>query len=188
MAARTLTFTAHGGRSIPPARGAPAALGGCSLATMAIYSDSTPVRQARAEYFRANGFGDDGGYDARWVKVKLGRVPLWFPNTAARRRAVRLHDLHHLATDYDTSLVGESEIGAWELAAGCGHYSAAWALNTAAVLLGLFVAPRRIWRAFLRGRRSETLYRMGCEDRVLDETVGALRRQLHLTGTGDAAA
>jgi hypothetical protein len=77
---------------------------------MVIYSDATPVRQARAEYFRANGFGDDGGYDARWVKVKLGAVPLWFPNTDARRRAVRLHDLHHLATGYETSLVGEAEI------------------------------------------------------------------------------
>jgi hypothetical protein len=77
---------------------------------MVIYSDATPVRQARAEYFRANGFGDDGGYDAQWVKVKLGAVPLWFPNTDARRRAVRLHDLHHLATGYETSLVGEAEI------------------------------------------------------------------------------
>jgi hypothetical protein len=152
-----------------------------------IYSDPTPVREARAEYFRANGFEADGGYDARWVKVKLGQVPVWFPNTAARRRAVRLHDLHHLATGYETSLVGEAEIGAWELAGGCEHYAAAWVLNIAAVLLGLLVAPRRLWRAFLRGRQSETLYHLGFEDRCLDETVGELRRWLRLRGAGDAA-
>jgi hypothetical protein len=85
-------------------------------------------------------------------------VPVWFPNTDARRRAVRLHDLHHLATGYETSLVGEAEIGAWELAGGCKRYPAAWVLNIAAVLLGLLVAPRCTWRAFLRGRHSETLY------------------------------
>lgn len=153
-----------------------------------IYSNATPVRQARAEYFRANGFGDDGGYDGRWVKVKLGAVPVWFPNTAARRRAVRLHDLHHVATGYETSLVGEAEIGAWELAGGCEHYIAAWILNIAAVLLGLLVAPRRLWRAFLRGRQSETLYHLGLEDRFLDETVGGLRRRLCLKEAGDAVA
>ena len=144
-----------------------------------IYSDATPVRQARAEYFRTNGFR---------VKVKLGPVPVWFPNTAARRRAVRLHDLHHIATGYDTSLVGEAEIGAWELAGGCEHYTAAWILNIAAALLGLVVAPRRTWRAFLRGRQSETLYNLGFEDRCLDETVGALRRRLRLRGAGAGAA
>jgi hypothetical protein len=152
------------------------------LSEIVIYSDSTPLRQARTEYFRANGFGEDGGYDARWVKVKLGAVPVWFPNTDARRRAVRLHDLHHLATGYETSLVGEAEIGAWELGGGCGHYTAAWALNIAAVLLGLLVAPGRLWRAFLRGRQSETLYHLGFEDRFLDETVGELRRRLRLWG------
>jgi hypothetical protein len=82
------------------------------VSEMVIHSDATQVRQARTEYFRANGFGDDGGHHARWVKVKLGAVPLWFPNTDARRRAVRLHDLHHLATGYETSVVGEAEIGA----------------------------------------------------------------------------
>jgi hypothetical protein len=157
------------------------------LSEKVIYSDSTLVRQARAEYFRANSFGEEGGYNARWVKIKLGAVRIWFPNTDARRRAVRLHDLHHLATGYQTSLVGEAEIGAWELAGGCGHYIAACVLNIAAVLLGLPVAPGCLWRAFLRGRHSETLYRLGFEDRFLGETVGELRRRLRLRGPEDAA-
>ncbi len=155
------------------------------------YADATTLRDARTAYFRENAFGDDGGYGARWVKLNLGPMPIWFPNTNARRRAVRLHDLHHIATGYDTSLVGEAEIGAWELASGCGDYYVAWVLNTAAVAIGLLLAPRRAWRAFARGRRCTSLYRLGFDDRWLDESVGALRRRLGLRerpqGRGDLA-
>ncbi len=145
-----------------------------------LYHESTQLRQARAQYFRENGFGEDGGYSRRWVKVQLGPVPVWILNTKGRQRAVRLHDLHHVATGYDTSLVGEAEIGAWELAAGCADYYAAWWLNASAVALGIFRAPARVWRAFVRGRRSTTLYRVGFDDRWLDDTVGALRERLRL--------
>ena len=144
------------------------------------YADSTLLRQARAAYFRDNGFGEDGGYGRRWVKVKLGPVPVWFPNTQARRRAVRLHDLHHIATGYGTTLVGEAEIGAWELARGCADYYPAWVLNMAAVALCVPAAPRRVWRAFVWGRQTTNLYRLGFEDAWLDDTVGALRERLGL--------
>lgn len=143
-------------------------------------SDATSLRLARAEYFRANGFGEDGGYAQRWVRVKVGPVPVWFPNTDGRRRAVRLHDLHHIATGYDTSLIGEAEIGAWELASGCADYYAAWVLNAGAVAMGLFLSPHRLWQAFVRGRTSTNLYRLGFDDRWLDATVAALRARLGL--------
>lgn len=146
-----------------------------------LYDDAMPLRHARAQYFRDNGFGEDGGYDQPWVKVKLGPVPLLIPNTEGRRRAVRLHDLHHIATGYGTSLVGEAEIGAWELATGCANYYAAWLLNAGAAAMGLLLAPRRLRRAFTRGRRSTNLYRVGFDDRWLDDTVGALRDRLGLT-------
>jgi hypothetical protein len=146
----------------------------------ALYEDAAMLRTARAQYFRANTFGDDGGYSKSWVRVDLGPLPVWFPNTKSRRRAVPLHDLHHIATGYDTTVVGEAEIGAWELAAGCADYYAAWLLNLGAVGLGFLVAPRRVWRAFVRGRRSITLYRLGFDDEWLTETVGALRRRLSL--------
>ena len=108
-----------------------------------LYSDSTPLRDARAQYFRENGFGEDGGYGRRLVRLKLGPVLLWFPNTRGRVRAVRLHDLHHIATGYTTTPVGEAEIGPRELASGCGDYLAAWVLNLGAVAIGLLVAPAR---------------------------------------------
>lgn len=124
------------------------------------------VRQARDEYFRRAGF-DEGGYRSRWVRLQAGPIPLWFPNTASRLRAVKLHDLHHLVTGYDTSWTGEAEIAAWELAAGCGRHWVAWMLNAGALLVGLVIAPRRTSRAWQRGRRSRSLYGM----RELDETL-----------------
>jgi len=144
------------------------------------YDDALAVRDARARYFRDNGFGDDGGYGAKWVKIALGPVPAFVPNSAARVRAVRLHDLHHVATDYDTDLAGEAEIAAWEIASGCGGYVAAWILNLYALAIGLVVAPGRTWRAFVRGRRSGNLYRLGWRDEVLEDRVGTLRSKLGL--------
>jgi len=145
------------------------------------YDGSMTVREARARYFADNGFDADGGYSRRWVRVDIGPVPLAIPNTAARRRAVRLHDLHHVATGYETDLRGEAEIGAWELGAGCGRYIAAWVLNTLALPIGLVLAPRRTLRAFRRGRRSRALYSDRWDESLLDLTVDELRRRLDLS-------
>src|SRR5215470_18087947 len=82
---------------------------------MPSYADSLTLRDARAQYFTENNFGD-GGYTAKWVKVQAGPIPIYFPNTAARVHAVRFHDLHHVATEYKTTWTGEAEIGAWEIA------------------------------------------------------------------------
>ncbi|HEY8146841.1 MAG TPA: hypothetical protein VIG06_29375 [Kofleriaceae bacterium] len=138
---------------------------------------TTTVREARDRYFRDNGFSE-ASYTARWVKLKMGPIPLAFPNTAARRRAVPLHDLHHVATGYATSWTGEAEISAWELAAGCGRYWAAWGLDIGGALVGLLIAPRRTWRAFRRGRRCRSLYRAELTGDLLDMPVAELRARL----------
>ena len=143
------------------------------------YADDERVRDARARYFADNGFSEAGN-NARWVVIALGPLAIVFPNTRARRRALRLHDLHHVATDYPTSFIGELEISAWEIGAGCGKYLAAWYFSLAGAMTGLVVAPRRVLRAFARGRRSRTLYRDGWRDELLDLTVGQLRAQLGL--------
>jgi hypothetical protein len=142
------------------------------------YEDSATIRAARADYFRRAGFSPDGGYRDRWVKLKIGPIRLAFPNTAARVRAVKLHDIHHLLTEYDTTWTGEAEIAAWELASGCARYYAAWLLNFGAMAIGLAIAPRRTLAAFSRGRRSMNLYRTPFTESLLEKTVGELRRDL----------
>ncbi len=139
------------------------------------------LRQARDLYFETNGFGPNGGYDDPWVDFSLGPVPFPFPNTPARVRAVRFHDLHHVLTGYATSTVGEFEIAAWELAAGCKGFAAAWALNLGGLLFGLLVAPRRTVAAFFRGRGDRTVYGEAYEA-LLDLRVGDARARYLAAG------
>ena len=138
------------------------------------YPDDVTMREARRRYFEVNAFGPNGGYDDAWVDFKLGPLPFPFPNSPARVKAVRYHDLHHVLTGYDTSFVGELEISAWEIAAGCKSFAAAWVLNLGGMTAGLFRAPKRTFAAFVRGRRQDTLYGEDLE-RLLDEKVGAVR-------------
>jgi hypothetical protein len=150
---------------------------------MATYPDSLTLREARASFFAQNiaVFGADGGYSKKWVKMEIGPLPLYLPNSKGRLRAVQLHDLHHIATGYQTNLTGEAEIGAWEVGSGCGTFYHAWALNMGAFAIGLVIAPRRTFRAFVRGLHSDNLYHHGAYDEaMLDHTVGSLRSRLRL--------
>ena len=143
------------------------------------YDDGMTMGSARQRYFDANGF--DGAYSERWVKLKAGPIPLYFPNAKGRRRAVKFHDLHHIATGYQTDWTGEAEIGGFEIGGGCGPFVWAWILNLQAMAVGLLVAPRALFRAFVRGRHAGTLYHQGdFEDAMLERSVGDIRHQLGL--------
>ena len=148
----------------------------------ALYEASATLGENRARYLERNGFGD-GGYESSWVTLKtIGPIKLGFPNTAARKRAIRLHDLHHVLAQYGTDWTGEGEIGAFEIAAGCGDHWAAWFLNASAMSFGVFIAPRACYRAFLRGRHARTLYlRTG-------ENGGEFRDELLRRNTGEMRA
>jgi hypothetical protein len=140
------------------------------------------LRDARALLFARGNLGEDGGYSSRWVRVETKPFPFYFPNWPARVAAARLHDLHHIAAEYETDWPGEAEISAWEIASGCGRYHAAWILDLGGWYAGLAVAPRRLFRAFLRGRHAKSnLYQTGFDDSRLNETsVGTLRNAFGL--------
>jgi hypothetical protein len=157
------------------------------MATAVHYDPSMSVLSARTQYFLDNHFGDDGGYNDRWVIIaKLGPVKLGFPNTPARVRAVTRHDLHHLVTDYDTDIVGEAEIAAWELASDCRDFHAAWVLNLLALPIGMLRAPARMRRAFARGCNSKNLYAEAYGDALLRERLGDLRERLGVIPAANA--
>ena len=146
---------------------------------MSDYDEAAPLAAARTQYFDENGFGKDGGYGEPWVDFKLGPIPFPFPNSAARVRAVRYHDLHHVLTGYRTDFPGELEISAWEIGAGCKDFFAAWALNLAGMVGGALFMPRRTFRAFVRGRRSRSLYGLPLES-LLERSVREARAEVGL--------
>jgi hypothetical protein len=151
------------------------------------YSPELTLRDARERYFELNNF-PGGGYEDRWVKVKVGVFPVWFPNLPSRKRAVRYHDLHHILTEYETTWRGEAEIGAWEVATGGAGAAVGWLLDLLAFAVGLVIHPRGVYRAFVRGRHSANLFRAKFDDALLAQEVGAKRRELRLNDEVSAAA
>ena len=146
---------------------------------MTTYENDLSMAAARQRYFTANGF--DGSYDERWVRLKAGPIPIVFPNAPGRVRAVKLRDLHHIATGYQTTWTGEGEIGAWEIAGGCAHFAWAWVLNFSAMIIGMVIAPRVIFQAFVRGRHTRNLY--GSEGQFNEAILSRLRRETSVMPT-----
>lgn len=143
------------------------------------YPDTMTLAEARSLFFARSGLGEDGGYNARWVRVETKPFPVYFPNTTSRVEAAKLHDLHHIANEYATDWAGEAEIAAWEIASGCGRHLWAWLLNLGAFTVGMFLFPRRLFDAFIRGRHSTSLYPVGfSESELAERTVGWLRERL----------
>jgi len=162
---QTMTMSGADAREEPPA------VGGGAMT----------MGDARDRYYEINGFGADGGDSLKWVPIDVFGLKLYIPNTEGRRRAVRIHDLHHVLTGYRTDFTGETEIAAWEIASGCKRWPAAWVLNLLGLGAGIVIAPRRVARAWALGRKTGNLYgeRAGV-DHVLPRRVDEVRATLGL--------
>lgn len=145
-------------------------------------SDSQLVPQALQAFYDSHYFGTAAFTDP-WVKVQIGPIKFYFPNPPARRAAIHLHDLTHLVTGYDTSIAGEGEVAAWELASGFPpKYWIGWIYAPLTFSVGVVVAPRRIWRAWKRGWGQMNLYRLDLPREELDrKTLGELKALLGIS-------
>lgn len=147
------------------------------------YPDSLLVEEARDLHLIANGF-HIRDYGAPTFALGILGLHLKLPSTKARQRAIPLHDLHHVLTGFGTNWIGEAEIGAWELRAGCNSFIT-YFLNGSGVIIGLFISPRRVWRAWRAAKGQRTLYRDPVPyERLLRMTVGELRTRV---GIGPSA-
>jgi hypothetical protein len=141
------------------------------------------VRLARDSYLRDNAFSLDD-YAASTFTIRFFGLHLTLPNPRGRRAVVPFHDLHHVATGYGTDFVGEAEVGAWELRAGCTTLVAV-VFNGAAILVGLLLNPRRVLRAFRKAGGQTTLYRLGDSyESLLGLDVQSLRARLGIPRGG----
>jgi hypothetical protein len=138
---------------------------------------SMTLAEALRVHFETNGLPADGGYGDPLFTVKLGPLRVALPNGRGRRRAIPVHDVHHVLTGHPTTFRGEAENAAWELGGGCRDYVAAWMLDLVTLGPGVLLWPRRTWRAFVTGRRTGNLY--GADFEALQaKPVGDLRRSL----------
>jgi hypothetical protein len=138
-------------------------------------SDMT-VRETLQRHLAESGFPADGGVSERWGVVRVGPIPLCIPNIKARRRATPIHDLNHVLSGYGHDAIGEAEVSAFELGGGCKTYWVAWMLDWGALLLGI-TRPKRLFAAFVRGRRTGNLYGRDVEA-LLDTSYAQVRADL----------
>lgn len=141
------------------------------------------LEEARDLFLATNGFRLKD-YGAPTFTIQILGLTLKFPNTEERKRVVPFHDLHHVLTGYKTDWMGEAEIGAWELRAGCNTFIA-YFLNGGGVIIGLFISPRRVWRAFRAAKGHRTLYADPLPyGRLLQMTVREVRQRLGIPSRG----
>jgi len=142
------------------------------------YDDALLVKDALPVYFAEYHFAG-GGYDKKWFRIKLGPLFIPLPNIKSRVDAVKIHDIHHLVTEYNADWKGEVEIGAWEIAAGCERVTVAWLLNLGSFFIGIFFFPTALYKAFMKGRHTITsLYYNTNYEKLLNKSLGELRSKL----------
>jgi hypothetical protein len=135
------------------------------------------LREARSLFYRDNGFPSDGGALAqRWAPFACRDLKVHLPNFRWRRRALPVHDLHHVITGYAFSPRGEFEMAAWEFAAGPNPNWLSTLFCLPLVSIGVATTPKRTFAAFVRGRRSRTLYQERHIDQLLDKPLDEIQR------------
>lgn len=145
------------------------------------------AERARDQYLAENGFSV-AAYDEPWNEVSFLFLTFKLPNPPSRRRAIRFHDLHHVATGFGTDLIGEAEISAWELRRGIGTVGPYVSLLIVQLaLLGLVIAPRRTIAAWRASNDSFSLFH-GTKpyDELLTMSVAELRAYLGVPTEGIA--
>jgi len=117
------------------------------------------LQQELAAFYQRSGFGPVIGARPCTVSVYTGCLLVPMPNIETRSRYLKYHDLHHLITGYSVGRIGEGEVSAWELGTRSWLVSPLLGgMNLIALSTGLVLKPRRMWRAYRRGRRSRNLY------------------------------
>lgn len=143
------------------------------------------VRDARDAYLAENGF-TTASYDSPTASGSLLGIAFSVPNPPSHQRAIRLHDLHHVATGFGTDHAGEAEISAWQARRGlraAGTYVTVIVLGNA--LLGVVFAPRRTFAALRLAGAGGSLFSMPEDyESLLDRSVGELRQMLSIPQRG----
>jgi hypothetical protein len=164
-------------------------MGGGAGAEATTADATATLDEALHRLYKAHDLPSDGGESAKWFHVRIGPVSIPLPNPPARQRAVFIHDVNHVLTGYNAVFSdGEMSIAAFEVGAGCGRVWVAWILNLSLMALGAIVRPGLVLRAFVRGRRSESLYTRAESRPALRRMRVAELRQLIRLDVAPAAA
>lgn len=151
-------------------------------ATTAANPADATLQVAMAKFLARNGLAADSGASSKSWQMGRGLLRIRLPNFAWRKRAIACHDAHHILTGYPCTPAGEMQVAAWEFAAGRFPHAGATAFCLPLVGVGAVLLPRRTFAAFVRGRRSTTLYATTLSEAVLATRVVDLRKRFAPSG------
>jgi hypothetical protein len=137
------------------------------------------VKNSRDRYLAENSLNLES-YAAKKFPIYVWKWAVYIPNPGL----LHFHDLHHVVTGYGTGWIGEAEISAYELRGGC-HSAIIFILCVGALLGGIFVAPKRIRRAWKQAKGTKTLYDTKIPyEKLLAMNVADLREHLGIDRRG----
>lgn len=138
------------------------------------------TREALSAYFEREGIKTDDQNTDEWLRDNWLRMNVFGYRIPVKplygfKKALELHDVHHLLTGYDTTWMGEFQVTAWEIGTGgCAPHGLFWLKLVVTSLLGVVLRPTATWYAFARGRQQRNLFR--CDFReVLGRELGELQ-------------
>lgn len=140
---------------------------------------TTTLHQSLEEFYQKYGYGEQGGINSNWVWLKFKYFSLPIPNVKGRRENVWRHDMLHILLDYDTTWQDEARVAAWVLGSGgWGRFYIAWVFCLSAFSVGVLFFPKSTYRAFVRGRNSQSPYLLGISQAYLFKTdIEILKKQ-----------
>src|ERR1700748_1309295 len=138
------------------------------------------VKQALADFYKLNNFGEDGGVSKKIAWIKFGFFSVPIPNIESRRSNVCFHDIGHLVTGKDTTWKGESAVAAWEIASGgWSNFYLLWLLTLWAMGLGVVFYPKNIFNAFKSGLAMKNPLTSGLKiEELLSMSIPAIKIKL----------
>jgi hypothetical protein len=149
------------------------------------------TREALSDYFEREGIKTSAQNVEQWLGDNWLRFSVFGRRVPVKplygfKRALALHDVHHLLTGYDTTWTGEFQVTAWEIGSGgCAPHVLFWLKLVFTSLLGLLLMPTASWYAFARGRAERNLFRCDLGE-LLGREVDDLRA--YAAGAGGPAS
>ena len=119
----------------------------------------------------------DAKVASKWWWFEVRGVKIYCYNFAWRRKAIAHHDLHHIVTGYPSTLIGEMQVATWEFAAGRYPNIFATLFCLPLVAVGVAIVPKKVWRAFVNGWHSRSLFSTPVTSELLSMKFMDLREQ-----------
>lgn len=105
-------------------------------------TDNLNILSELKEYWKMHNLPIYGGARDKFNSAKIFRFSIKYPNFDGK--ALILHDINHLITNYKTNWKGECEISAWEMSSGGRKgYPKTWIYPILLSLIGVFICPIR---------------------------------------------